>query len=236
MSIMGSAAAAGETAPAGLAASSRHGDGLEAHGRFQVEHRNADGVLLWQDEFPNLITTLGKNGLLDAYLSGSGYSVVGPYMGLISSVSWSAVAAGDTMASHAGWTEAGATNAPTFTARLTCAWNPAAAGVKQLSAGLTFTFTSAGTVEGAFLVLGPLDEFLRVRRIDLDCGQDGCSVFRCRLDRPPRRRLVAVQQRQQIACRDAANAGVRVRGVSPVVREGGRGYVGHRQISLICSE
>ena len=60
---------------------------------------------------------------------------------------------GDTAASHGNWTEAGTTNAPTFSqsSRPTCAWSAAASGVKALSAALVFNITSAGTVEGAFL-------------------------------------------------------------------------------------
>jgi len=70
-------------------------------------------------------------------------------------VGWSAVAAADTMASHAGWTEAGGSNAPTYTApRKTAAWSAAAAGAKALSAVLSFVFTGGGTVKGCFLVYG----------------------------------------------------------------------------------
>ena len=73
-------------------------------------------------------------------------------MGLISLVSFTGIVAGDTAASHAGWLEAGATNAPTFTgARKTAAWAAAAAGSKALSAGLVFIFTGNGTVKGCFL-------------------------------------------------------------------------------------
>jgi hypothetical protein len=76
-------------------------------------------------------------------------------MGLISSVSWSAIAAADTMSSHSGWTEAGIANAPTYTSpRKTCAWSAAAAGAKALSAALTFAITSTGTLKGAFIVFG----------------------------------------------------------------------------------
>jgi hypothetical protein len=130
------------------------GDQTRAIGRFSAVCRDADGVELWRDDFPNLLTTLGKNFLLDTTLAGSSYTVVGPYMGLISSTSFSAVAAGDTMASHAGWLEAGTTNAPTYSARIICAWSAASGGVKALSAGLVFTFTGSGTVQGAFIVTG----------------------------------------------------------------------------------
>lgn len=100
---------------------------------------------------PNLVTTVGKNYLLDNGLAGSGYTAAF-YMGLISSTSWSAVANGDTMSSHSGWLEAGAANAPTYSgARKTAAWSSASAGSKALSAGLVFTFTGSGTVKGPFL-------------------------------------------------------------------------------------
>jgi hypothetical protein len=76
-------------------------------------------------------------------------------MGLISSTSWSAVAAGDTMTSHAGWLEAGSTNTPTYTApRKTCAWSSASGGSKSLSASLSFSMTGTGTVKGCFIVYG----------------------------------------------------------------------------------
>jgi len=72
---------------------------------------------------------------------------------LISSVDWSAVAAGDTMASHSGWKEAGVTNAPTYTVpRKTCSWDAAAAGSKALSSAVSFAITGAGTVKGCFIV------------------------------------------------------------------------------------
>jgi len=128
----------------------------EAHGRFLVECFDKDGHLKWRDTIENVVTTVGKNLALDTYLAGSGYTVVGPYLGLISSVSYtSGPAAGDTMGSHAGWTEAGATNAPTYTApRKTAAWSAASGGSKALSAALSYAITGTGTVKGCFLVYG----------------------------------------------------------------------------------
>jgi hypothetical protein len=110
---------------------------------------------VWAGLFPNVVCTVGKNVMLDAALAGSAYTVVGPYMGLISSTSYTAVAAADTMTAHAGWLEAGAANAPTYTApRKTCAWSAASAGAKALSASLSFAMTGAGTVKGCFIVYG----------------------------------------------------------------------------------
>lgn len=126
-----------------------------AEGTYTVECHDADGNLKWSDIIHNTVVTVGKNLALDTFLAGAAYTVVGPYLGLISSVGYSAISAADTMASHAGWTEAGVTNAPTYTIpRKTAAWSAASAGAKALSASLSFAMTGAGTVKGAFMVYG----------------------------------------------------------------------------------
>jgi hypothetical protein len=131
------------------------GEQAEAHGRYVIECLSVDGKLKWREVIENVVATVGKNLALDTFLAGSAYTVVGPYMGLISSVSYTAVAATDTMASHSGWLEAGGTNAPTYTGnRKTAVWSAATAGGKALSAALSFAITSTGTVKGAFLCFG----------------------------------------------------------------------------------
>jgi hypothetical protein len=131
------------------------GEQAEAHGRYEIECIGADGKLKWREIIENVVVTVGKNLALDTFLAGSAYTVVGPYMGLISSTSYSAVSAGDTMASHAGWLEAGGTNAPTYSGnRKTAVWSAAASGAKALSAALSFAITSTGTVKGTFLCYG----------------------------------------------------------------------------------
>jgi hypothetical protein len=127
----------------------------EAHGRYQIECVGQDGALKWRETIDNVVCTVGKNLALDTFLAGSAYTVVGPFVGLISSTSFTAVAAGDTMASHSGWLEAGGTNTPTYTGtRKTAAWSAASAGSKALSAALAFALTGSGTVKGAFVCYG----------------------------------------------------------------------------------
>lgn len=127
-------------------------ENCDARGTYLAICRDARGNEIWRDEFKNVVTTVGKNYLLDNGLSGSAFTAAF-YLGLISSVGFSAVSASDTMASHAGWLEAGLANAPTYNeaARRTASWAAAAAGSKALSAGLVFTFTGPGTVKGCFL-------------------------------------------------------------------------------------
>jgi hypothetical protein len=131
------------------------GEHAEAHGVYEIECMGADGIIKWREVITNTVATVGKNLALDSFLAGAAYTVVGPFMGLISSTSYTAVAAGDTMASHSGWLEAGGANAPTYTGnRKTAVWSAASAGNKALSAALSFAITSTGTVKGAFLCYG----------------------------------------------------------------------------------
>lgn len=107
----------------------------------------------WESCIANTVTTAGKNAALDIYLEGAAYTVIGPYMGLISGASFSTIAAADTMSSHSGWYECGTINLPTYTApRKTCAWSAAGSGSKALSSALSFSMTDTGTVLGCFLV------------------------------------------------------------------------------------
>jgi hypothetical protein len=128
--------------------------GLE--GRYVVECRDADGVLRWREELDNTVVTVGKNLALDTLLAGAAFTTVGPFMGLISSVSYTTgVVAADTMSSHGGWTEAGNANAPTYTSpRKTAVFNAASAGSKALSAALSFAILTSGTIKGVFIVTG----------------------------------------------------------------------------------
>jgi len=127
-----------------------------AEGVYVVECFDKDGNLKWRDTIENTVMTEGKNVVLDQALAGSSYSVVGPYMGLISSVSYSAIAATDVGTQINGtnaWKEAGGSNAPTYTGnRKTCAWSSASAGAKALSAALAFAITGTGTIKGCFIV------------------------------------------------------------------------------------
>jgi len=148
------------SARAQVSAKMRTGAGLGEYVRIKGLYRwqlraRAGGRIIRAGEFDNVVTYVGQNQLLAAALQGAAYSVTGPYMGLISSVSYSAVAVGDTMASHAGWLEANATNAPPYgTTRPTIAFSAPSAGAIASSAAGAFTFTGSGTVEGAFLVFG----------------------------------------------------------------------------------
>lgn len=103
--------------------------------------------LKWTDEVHNLIPTVGKNNMLDNHFSASAFTAAW-FMGLIDNAGFTAVANGDTMASHAGWAESTAYSNAT---RIATAWSAAAAGVKSLSAALGFLINATATLNGGFI-------------------------------------------------------------------------------------
>jgi hypothetical protein len=144
-----------ESANMSIASIAGMGESAQAEGVYTFKcFEYEGGPLLWEDKIDNVVCTLGKNLMLQTALTGSAYTVTGPYMGLISSIGYTAVAAADTMASHAGWNEAGSTNAPTFAARVAPAFGTASAGAISTSTPTSFTMTGAGTLVGAFITYG----------------------------------------------------------------------------------
>lgn len=122
-------------------------DGVNVQGIFWMQHwRN--GELLHEEEFHNLWTTVGKNLALDTILAGSSFTAT-VVMGLAGS---GTKAAADTQGSHAGWSEVGLANAPTYSGnRKTPSFSSASSGSKATSANASFSITSSGTVAGAFI-------------------------------------------------------------------------------------
>lgn len=123
------------------------GERVKLSGVYRVECVRPDGTVAWSDTFSNLVTTAGKNFALDTVLGGSAYTAAW-YLGLIDSTSYSAVAAGDTASSHAGWTEfTGYSNST----RPAPSWGAAASGSKA-STATSFSVNASGTVKGAILI------------------------------------------------------------------------------------
>ena len=105
----------------------------------------------WAEVFPNVVTDVGARDILDKYLAGSTYTAA-IVMGLKGT---GTAVVGDTMASHASWSEVGGTNAPAYSGnRPTPAFSAASSRSKQTSSAVSFTFTSGGTVAGCFINQG----------------------------------------------------------------------------------
>jgi hypothetical protein len=125
--------------------------GLE--GVYKVECRDAAGNLKWLDFIENLTTNVGRKSLLDSYFANTGGGAI--VMGLKGT---GTAAYADTQASHAGWLEVGAANAPTYSgSRKTPTFSAATTAnpsVLTTSAAVVFAMTSSGTVAGAFINVG----------------------------------------------------------------------------------
>ena len=128
-------------------------------GFYQVECRDAQGNLKWNEEFPNLVVAIGKQLLLDTLLKGSAYSVVGPFLGLIGNST--TFAAADTMSSKT-WTEfvnytvgGSAVRGTAVFASSTSTGTTPSNVTTSAATPIVYTITGAGgTVYGCFLVTG----------------------------------------------------------------------------------
>lgn len=135
-------------------------ESMGIQGSYRVVCRDADGNIKWEDEFPNLVNAVGKQLMLDTLLSGTTYTTVGPFLGLIDGTSLT-FAAADTMTSHT-WSEfinytvggSAVRGTAVFGAASSTGTTPTNVTSKTATA-ITYTITGAGgTVGGCFLVTG----------------------------------------------------------------------------------
>ena len=145
------AKATGTTA-SGLITSPGSSEGAKATGRFVVECYDKDGKLKWVDDSKNLVVNVGLQYMAGTALDGSTARITSWYLGLYGAASSNNPAAGDTMSSHAGWTEVtdyteATRPAATFVAATTA--NPSV--VTNSASKAQFTMNATVTVGGAFL-------------------------------------------------------------------------------------
>ena len=114
---------------------------------YRVECRRKDGSLRWADHFNNLVVNEGLQDILDKiFVTGASYTAA-HFVGLTDASP--TIAAGDTMASHAGWVELTDYDEAT---RETYTLATASAGSANNSASpAVFNIDSTITIGGAFL-------------------------------------------------------------------------------------
>lgn len=135
------------TASAGAQAGARMGMGARATTHYHIEAHDAAGRLKWVEDFDNLVVTTGLNDLLDKTFKGSSYTAA-HYVGITAGTP--TFAAGDTMASHSGWTEVTAYDEAN---RQTLTLGSVSGGsVDNTASKAVFTIaTNSTTIGGAFV-------------------------------------------------------------------------------------
>lgn len=121
--------------------------GMKRSTHYKFECYDKDGNLKWVDEFDNLVVTEGLNDSLDKQFKASGYTAAW-YVGLTGGTP--TFAAGDTMASHAGWTEVTAYSQATRPA-LTLG-TVSGGSVDNSASKAQFSINATATAGGAFIV------------------------------------------------------------------------------------
>ena len=132
---------------AGAGSKERVGGG----GVFYFKCYDKDGNLKWEDKAHNLVVDVGLQDMNTKYFSGSSYTAAW-YLGLITGPAASTtIAPGDTLASHAGWTEntsyTGNRKAVTFGVATTA--DPSV--ISNSGSPASFSITGSVVIAGAFL-------------------------------------------------------------------------------------
>jgi hypothetical protein len=135
----------------GFIAGTQSGEEAKATGVYHVECHDKDGNLKWSADTKNLVVNAGL-----AYMAGTALTSVAQittwYIGLYGAGASNTPAAGDTMSSHAGWTEVTTySNATRVQATFVTATTANPSVVTNAASPATFNINGTTTVGGAFL-------------------------------------------------------------------------------------
>ena len=126
------------------------GELVRGGGVFHFKCYDKDGNLKWEDTAHNLVVNEGLQDMNAKYFTGSTYSATW-YLGLVNNSPSPSYAAGDTLATHAGWSEttsySGNRKAVTFGSPTLA--DPSV--IDNSGSPASFSITGTVTVAGAFL-------------------------------------------------------------------------------------
>jgi hypothetical protein len=140
-----------DVAASSLIAGGSAADSTSAKGVYKVQCHDAQGNLKWEADAPNLVVNGGLQDMNAKYFTGVAYTATW-FLGLYGAGASNTPAAGDTMASHAGWTEVVAysqATRPACTFGTPTTANPSVA--TNSASPATFSINGTTTVGGAFL-------------------------------------------------------------------------------------
>ena len=143
-------AKASDAVAGGLIAGTKNTEVAKATGRFRMECYDKDGLLKWSAESQNLVVNVGLQYMAGTALTSTA-QITTWYIGLYGAGASNTPAAGDTMSSHAGWTEVTpyAGNRPTATFAAATNANPSV--VTNSASPASFSINATQVVGGAFL-------------------------------------------------------------------------------------
>lgn len=127
-------------------------DKVAAGGVFTIQCFDSQGNLKWEDKKHNLVVNGGLQDMNTQYFKGSAYTATW-YIGLYGAGASNDPAAGDTAASHAGWTEVTPySNATRPTATFGTATTADPSVIDNSASPAQFDIDATATVGGAFLI------------------------------------------------------------------------------------
>jgi hypothetical protein len=143
-----------DTVSSGLTCNPKAGEDAQATGLFEIKCHDKDGNLKWEAQSKNLVVNVGL-----AYMAGTALTSVAQqtswFLGLYGAGASNTPAAGDTMSSHAGWTEVVAySNATRVAATFVTATTANPSVATNSASPAVFNINGTTTVGGAFLTTG----------------------------------------------------------------------------------
>ena len=141
-----------DTVSSGLVCGTKPEAKARAGGVYKVQCVGADGHVKWEEEMHNLVVNQGLQSMVSVYLDGA-TQITTWYIGLITGPgSGTTIAAGDTLASHVGWTEFTNYSGNRKTATFGTATTADPSVIDNTASPASFSISGAGgTVAGAFL-------------------------------------------------------------------------------------
>lgn len=124
-------------------------DKIGPQGYLNIEHLDSEGNLKGEYQIKNGVTNEGKNLILDVMFNGATQIANNSwFIGLIDLTNYTALANGDTMASHSGWQELQA-----YTQSTRPAWGSGNASSQSTTnaSPVTFDLNATNTVKGIFI-------------------------------------------------------------------------------------
>jgi len=131
-------------------------DSAKASGVYKIQCHDKDGNLKWEAESKNLVVNVGLQDMNTQYFKGAAYTGTF-FIGLYGAGASNTPAAGDTMASHAGWTEVttySQSTRPAVTFGTATTANPSV--INNSASPASYSISGSTTVGGAFVVRGAI--------------------------------------------------------------------------------